>query len=63
MAEQTIGEVLDIYFDELLAEMKRIQMIQKNGGMERVACDICPNCKTRNHHYDVKADVFVCAFC
>lgn len=58
-----IGEVIDIEMDRLLTEFRRLQKLQAEGGMDELAQDICPNCRTMNYHYDVKSNIYVCSYC
>jgi len=57
----TIADLVKLEITKTIKELERLQKLLPN--VKGDAIKKCPNCKTKNYHYDVKYDIWVCAYC
>ncbi len=57
----TVEELIKLEIEKTQKELERLKLLLPNvsGSANRV----CPNCKTKNYHYNVKSNSWTCAFC
>lgn len=57
----TIADLLKVEIEKTQKELDRLKLLLPNVVLSAVRK--CPNCKTKNYHYNVKNNSWTCAFC
>ena len=57
----TIADLLKIEIEKTEKELNRLKLLLPD--VVGSATKKCPNCKTKNYHYNVKTNSWCCALC
>lgn len=57
----TVEELVKLEIEKTKKELKRLEDLLPKAKGDSVK--ICPLCKTKNYHYNVKYDYWTCALC
>lgn len=56
-----VEELIKLEIEKKQKELDRLKSLLSNTSGESIR--ICPRCKTKNYHYEVRSNSWVCAFC
>ena len=57
----TVEKLIKLEIEKTQKELERLKLLLPN--VSGSATRVCPNCKTKNYHYNVKSNSWTCAFC